>query len=158
MEFATELRVAREAARLTSDYLKREYAVFEVIPNAPASISTHADRGAQEIILRQIRSHFPDDSLLAEEATETVLQAPVGQARLWVVDPIDGTRGFATKNGEFCVMVGLSLNGVPVLGVVVEPTTDRETYATLNSGCWIQDGGEAVECGFQPRQSFRKPR
>jgi 3'(2'), 5'-bisphosphate nucleotidase len=54
------------------------------------------------------------------------------------VDPIDGTRGFATKNGQFSVMIGLAVAGRAVLGVVAEPVAGRLTYATHDGGCFTE--------------------
>ncbi len=147
MTYAAELREALAAAALASHYLAIEYAAFIPIPDAPASISTHADRGAQEIILKHLRSKFPEDGLVAEERTPTAAEAPENARRKWVVDPIDGTRGFAMKNDEFSVMIGLTVDDKPVVGVVAEPTLDRVTYASEGGGCWCRIGnGEPVRC------------
>ncbi len=147
MAFERELQEARAAARLAGDYARREYETFTPIPNAPASISTHVDHGAQELILKHLRAAFPDDSLVAEERTPTLADAPTGSDRVWVVDPIDGTRGFAMKNGEFSVMVGLTVGGRPVVGVVLEPVTCRVTYAAAGSGCWVMTAnGDPARC------------
>jgi 3'(2'), 5'-bisphosphate nucleotidase len=147
MAFERELREALIAARLAGDYARREYETFVPIPNAPASISTHVDHGAQELILSHLRAAFPDDGLVAEERTPTLAGSPTGADRVWVVDPIDGTRGFAMKNGEFSVMVGLTVGGRPVVGVVLEPVSGRVTYAAAGSGCWVvTEGGEPRSC------------
>ena len=76
-------------------------------------------------------------------ATNAATAAPVGGAaaaqqgqRLWVVDPIDGTRGFARKNGEFSLMVAFVDGGRIGVGVVLEPAQERLTYATAGGGCW----------------------
>jgi 3'(2'), 5'-bisphosphate nucleotidase len=63
-----------------------------------------------------------------------------------VVDPIDGTRGFARKNGEFSVMVGLIEGGRPVVGVVLEPVRGRATFAVHGAGCRWQQGEAAPVC------------
>ncbi len=137
-----EPAVALEAAALAGRYLMDEYARFVAIPNAPASITTEADRRSQEIILQHILRHFPGDGLCAEEATPTLRQAaPIGD-RLWIVDPIDGTRGFAMKNGEFSVMVAFVERGQIGVGVVSQPAVGRLTYAVRGQGCWRQDGDE----------------
>jgi len=142
-----ELQEALLAAQNAALFVMREYAEFVPIPNAPATISTHVDRGSQEIILQHLHAAFPQDGLIAEEITPTVELAPKNPSRIWIVDPIDGTRGFAMKNGEFCVMLGLCINGESVLGVVLEPITNRVTYATRGGGCWtIVNGGEPVRC------------
>src|SRR5271156_77 len=104
MHHDLELKAALDAAQLASTALLEAYAHFEVVPNAPASISTDADRQAQEIILGHVHRLFPQDALCAEEETATLAQAPHTGSRLWIVDPIDGTRGFARKEGEFSVM------------------------------------------------------
>ncbi len=145
--FERELQVALEAGRRAGAALRRLYADFRAIPDAPASISTEADRQSQEIILRHLRTHFPDDALCAEEATVTLAGAARTGDRLWVVDPIDGTRGFARKNGEFSVMIAFVERGRLAVGFVGEPGKDRETYAWAGGGCWRRDGtADPVRC------------
>src|SRR5262249_30290341 len=61
---------------------------------------------------------------------------------LWIVDPIDGTRGFAKKNGEFSVMVAFVDGETVAVGVVLEPALGRVTHAVRGGGCWRQDGDE----------------
>jgi 3'(2'), 5'-bisphosphate nucleotidase len=142
-----ELEVALEAVRLAGVHLVEAYARFKAIPNAPANITTDADRQSQEIILQHILAHFPDDALCAEEATATLASRPHVGPRLWIVDPIDGTRGFAQKNGEFSVMVGFVRDGKIGVGVVAQPATQRLTYAMNGAGCWKADAGQAaVRC------------
>ncbi len=147
-DYAHELTVALEAAALASDYLRREYAAFTALASAPSDISTHADKGAQEIILRHLQAVFPADGLLAEEATDALRDHAAGASgRVWVVDPIDGTRGFATKNDQFSVMIGLAVADRAVLGVVAEPVPNSTTYGVVGGRCWVRHGhGEAVEC------------
>jgi 3'(2'), 5'-bisphosphate nucleotidase len=148
MDYSTELREALAAADAASKYLTAEYAAFTPIPDAPAHISTHADRGAQELIVKHLHAAFPADGLVAEENTPTAALAPIGAARTWVIDPIDGTKGFAIKNGEFSVMIGLTVGDRPVVGVVAEPTLTRVTYAAKGLGCFVKVGdAEPVRCG-----------
>jgi 3'(2'), 5'-bisphosphate nucleotidase len=137
-----ELHVALDAAAEAGRLIMDHYARFEVIPDAPASITTDTDRASQELILRQIRQAFPDDALCAEEQTPTLAGAPRNGARLWMVDPIDGTRGFARKNGEFAVMIAFLDRNRPAVGVVAEPARGRLTYAVKGGGCWRRDGGK----------------
>lgn len=137
-----ERDVALDAAKLASVYLMQEYARFQVIADAPADISTEADRQSQEIILQAIRRAFPDDALCAEEATATLQDAAHFGRRIWIVDPIDGTRGFARKNGEFSVMIAFVEAGQIGVGVVAQPAVGRLTYAVRGQGCWRLDGDE----------------
>jgi 3'(2'), 5'-bisphosphate nucleotidase len=145
MDYSRQLNAALDAASLAGQALREAYARFQVIPNAPADISTDADRQAQEIILQHLHRLFPQDALCAEEATDTLAGAVQTGARLWIVDPIDGTRGFARKNGEFSVMVAFAAQGQMVLGVVLEPARERLTYALRGGGCWRRDGGQKTE-------------
>jgi 3'(2'), 5'-bisphosphate nucleotidase len=142
--FERELDVALEAAALASAYLLSEYERFQAIANAPADITTHADRQAQEIILQHIRRLYPKDALCAEETTATAGAAAQTGDRIWVVDPIDGTRGFARKNGEFSVMIGFVEGGIIGAGVVAQPATGRLTYARKAGGCFRRDQGVSV--------------
>jgi 3'(2'), 5'-bisphosphate nucleotidase len=145
--FERELEVALQAADKAGKYLLDAYSRFQVIANAPASITTDADRESQEIILQCIRAAFPDDALCAEEQTASVAGRPATGSRLWVVDPIDGTRGFARKNGEFSVMVAFLHENQLAVGVVLQPAAHRLTYASRGTGCWRRDnGGDPAAC------------
>jgi 3'(2'), 5'-bisphosphate nucleotidase len=147
MAYEAELEAALAAARLAGALILEAYASFTAIPDARADITTDADRAAQEAILGELRRRFPDDALCAEEQTPTLANAPNEGPRLWVVDPIDGTRGFAQKNGEFSVMVGFVDQGRVAVGVVYEPAKARLTRATRGAGCWREDGtAAAIRC------------
>jgi 3'(2'), 5'-bisphosphate nucleotidase len=116
-------------------------------PDAPDWISTPTDHDAQELILSVLRNAFPDDALCAEENTPTLATARRQGQRVWVVDPIDGTRGFARKLGEFSVMIGFIDAGRVQVGVVLEPAINRLTYARRGGGCWyVQDGSAPIPC------------
>lgn len=147
MAHERELKAALEAAQKAGRVILDAYRQFQAIPDAPIDISTEADRQGQEIILSYLKNLFPGDALCAEEQTPTLAGAPSVGPRLWIVDPIDGTRGFAQKNGEFSVMIAFAQDGRIVAGVVLEPAKDRCTYAAAGQGCWRQDGGdEPVAC------------
>jgi 3'(2'), 5'-bisphosphate nucleotidase len=147
MNLRRELDEALDAIQTAAQYVMEEYARFTPMANAPSTISTEVDRGSQELILKHLRRAFPADRLVAEEATPTVLEAPQEADRIWIVDPIDGTRGFVMKNGEFSLMIGLAERGEPILGVVFEPILQRLTYASRGAGCWVKVGSaEPVRC------------
>ncbi len=147
MTYDLELQAALDAAALASSALLQAYSSFEVVPDAPADISTDADRQSQEIILGHLHGLFPGDALCAEETTPTLARAAQTGARLWIVDPIDGTRGFARKVGEFSVMIAFVDNNDIAVGVVQEPAKNRLTWAVRGKGCWKLDGsGEPIRC------------
>jgi 3'(2'), 5'-bisphosphate nucleotidase len=137
-----ELEAARVAAHAAATVIMEHYARFTAIADAPASISTEADRVAQETILDHITDRCPGDAVRAEEATPTLQRLTRSGSRLWVVDPIDGTRGFARKNGEFSVMIAFVHEGEVKVGIVTEPAHKRYMYAVRGGGCWRQDGSD----------------
>src|SRR6185437_8537192 len=141
MVYERELEAALDAARQAGRVILDAYAQFKAIANAPIDISTEADRQAQETILSYLKKRFPGDALCAEERTAALTGVASVGPRLWIVDPIDGTRGFAQKNGEFSVMVAFVENGRIAAGVVLEPAKERCTYAARGQGCWRRDGG-----------------
>jgi 3'(2'), 5'-bisphosphate nucleotidase len=166
MSFDTELSVALAAAERASDLIRREYETFTAIPDAPADITTPVDKASQDLILRFLHDAFPADALCAEESVPGFETVPRRGRRVWVVDPIDGTRGFARKVGQFSVMIGLLVEGQPVVGVVAEPAQRRVTYAQRGRGCYTATGvGPAKACRVSSRtapelvlvQSWAKP-
>jgi 3'(2'), 5'-bisphosphate nucleotidase len=146
MAFEHELKAALDAAFLAEGVIMGHYASFQKIEDAPIDISTIADREAQETILRHLHATFPGDALCAEEATPALQGVERVGPRLWIVDPIDGSRGFATKNGEFSVMIAFVERGTVAVGVVLEPAKGRLTYAVRGGGCFVNDGGQERRC------------
>ena len=116
MTLERELATALAAARSAGELIRKEYESFVAIPDAPVTISTHADRASQDLIIAALVAAFPNDAICAEEATQSLRDSKQSAKRVWVIDPIDGTRGFAMKNGEFSVMIGLTVDRVPVVG------------------------------------------
>lgn len=86
---------------------------------------TIADRRADELIRTGLARQFPSDALLTEESPDDL--ARLRNRRVWVVDPLDGTRQFVQQGAEFAVMIGLSIDGRAVLGVVHLPC-EQLTY------------------------------
>jgi 3'(2'), 5'-bisphosphate nucleotidase len=143
MPYEAELEAALGAALDAGRLVLQHYEAFVRIPDAPADISTEADRAAQELILTRLIHEFPNDGLCAEEATACLTpERQSVRGRHWVVDPIDGTRGFARKNGEFSVMIAFVEGDRVAVGVVLEPAHDRCTYARRGGGCWVVERGQ----------------
>ena len=80
------------------------------------------DRTANEYLCRIIREHRPDDGILSEESDDTI--ARLEKSRVWVIDPVDGTREYGEGRTDWAVHVGLSINGAPALGAVALPGLD----------------------------------
>lgn len=142
MEYQAELAAAREAATQATKIILECYDRFRTVADAPASIHTEADARSQETILAYLRKKFPGDAFCAEEITKDGKVIAGTGPRLWIIDPVDGSRGFARKNDEFSVMIGFVDQGKAVVGVVQEPARQRLTWAVKGQGCWRQDGSE----------------
>jgi 3'(2'), 5'-bisphosphate nucleotidase len=97
---------------------------------------TQADRIANELIVNRLKKEFPSDGILAEESIDT--ERRLSKARVWMVDPLDGTNGFIDGNGDFAVQIGLVENGEPVAGVVYLPLADTLYRAVIGDGTWIE--------------------
>lgn len=112
-------RLVREAGALIRRYYDDGAEVSWKGVNDPV---TTADQAANAHLVAGLRDAFPDDGILAEESADDL--ARLDRRRVWIVDPLDGTREFIGKINEFSVMVGLAVDGAPVLGVVFQPVTD----------------------------------
>lgn len=123
--FERECATAIDAARQAGAVLLRHYAggASGLRTKPDGSPVLDADEEANATIVHALRRAYPDDAILSEEGHDDPgrLQA----ARVWIVDPLDGTRDFLARTGEFCVHVALALEGRPVVGVVYQPTCDR---------------------------------
>ena len=127
------LETARRAALAAGEAIMRIYAEdFDVRQKADKTPVTEADLGAERIIIELLGAAFPDIPIFAEELVEAEGMPP-SAARFWVVDPLDGTREFVAKNGEFAVCIGLVEDGRPVLGVLHGPAVGL-TYAAWGPG------------------------
>ena len=100
---------------------------------------TVADRLASEMIVAGLGKAFPDDPLISEELTPA--EGAFGSSRLWLVDPIDGTKDFIRGEDGYAVMIGLVLDGRPVLGVVHQPAQGRTFWGTPD-GAWVAIGDQ----------------
>jgi len=122
-ELEDVLAIGRDAAEIVSAVYRTAFAVELKGPNDPV---TRADREANTLICARLAERFPGDAIIAEETPpETAAEARslVQSERVFFVDPLDGTREFADRNGEFAVMIGLAIRGRAALGVLVMPET-----------------------------------
>src|SRR5580698_6520528 len=122
------LDTAIRAALAAADEIMRVYAEpFDVVQKSDQTPVTEADFASERVIVKMLTEAFPDIPIVSEEtAPEDGFRPPA--ARFWVVDPLDGTKEFIAKNGEFAVCIGLVEDERPVLGVVHGPAI-ATTYA-----------------------------
>ena len=115
------LEIAREAGRAILEVYSHDFKVDFKSDQTPL---TNADRASHDIIVRRLQQHFPGIPVLSEEGANIPYQVRSSWQYFWLVDPLDGTKEFVKKNGEFTVNIALIGDGVPVLGVVYVPVTD----------------------------------
>ena len=143
-----ELQVATELARAAGAVLLRHYhSPFLVEQKVNALLEmeevTAADREANDLIVRRLSEEFPDDGILAEESKDT--ERRLTKDRVWLIDPMDGTKNFVQRDGDFAVQIGLAINGEGVAGVVYQPVRDVLYRAARGAGSWIEKAGEPAQ-------------
>ena len=122
------LETARRAALAGGEAIMAVYAEeFDVRQKLDKTPVTEADLAAERVIVGMLQDAFPEIPIVSEELVDAEGLPPSAE-RFWVVDPLDGTREFVAKNGEFAVCIGLVEDGRPVLGVLHGPAVGL-TYA-----------------------------
>lgn len=131
---ATAVRAALPAA----DAIMRIYedGNWDVVEKADKSPLTRADREAHDVIVEVLEGETPEVPILSEEGAHLPFETRTGWNRLWVVDPLDGTKEFLSRNGEFTVNIALVEDGAPVLGVVAVPALDTWYVAATGGGAY----------------------
>lgn len=129
--------ITRRAASVIMDIYNTD---FEVRGKSDDSPVTEADEKAEAVIIEALRELAPEIPIIAEEAVAAGKTEQIAE-RFWLVDPLDGTREFINRNGEFTVNIALIENGQPILGVVYAPAIDR-----LFAGC-VGHGAQVIEAG-----------
>jgi 3'(2'), 5'-bisphosphate nucleotidase len=136
-ELSVVADLAKGAGRILMDIYARDFAVAYKGKNDPV---TEADQLANTYLVEALRQHFPSDGIVAEESPER--GDALSKSRCWFFDPLDGTKEFIAKNGEFSVMLGLAIDGVSRLGAVYQPALDKLYLGAVTSPA--ASGSEAV--------------
>lgn len=147
MEFSAELAAARKAAGQAAALIRKHYRAYlganqsdgiglEIkSDNTPVTI---ADKKAEELIQAQLSAHFPRYDFFGEETGRSGTDSEF----LWLVDPLDGTRGFVRQYPFFSTQIALLHGDQVVVGVSNAPMFEEEAYAVRGAGAWLN--GEAV--------------
>jgi len=146
------LSVAYDAGRLVMEV----YATpFEIGRKADDSPVTEADRRAEEHILSRLARLDPGTPVVSEESAGERGAPAVGE-RFWLVDPLDGTKEFASRNGEFTINIALVENGEPALGIVVAPALEQAYGGLRGFGAFGEQRGERrrIACRRPPEEGL----
>lgn len=135
-----------QLARAAGDAIMEVYdgqAPLDVSHKTDDSPVTAADLAAHRIILQELKALTPDVPVLSEE-DPPAWEVRQGWQRYWLVDPLDGTKEFLKRNGEFTVNIALIEQGKPVLGVVYAPALDV-MYSAAEGKAWKEEGGNRTQ-------------
>jgi 3'(2'), 5'-bisphosphate nucleotidase len=153
---APSLDAVMAAARAAGQVIMDVYATdFTVRGKDDASPVTEADEKAEAVILAALAQIAPEIPAISEEAASKG-HIPEGGQRFWLVDPLDGTKEFISRNGEFTVNIALIEQGRPVLGVVLAPALDRLFAGVVGQGAFVEEKGarRAIQCRAVPAEGF----
>lgn len=135
-------RIAIEAGERIMEIYDRGFDVQEKSDRSPL---TEADLAAHHHIVDELKSLTPDIPILSEESANQVsTEERLGWDSFWLVDPLDGTKEFIKRNGEFTVNIALVIGHRPVLGVVHVPAKGSTYWGVEGHGAWRQDSAGEV--------------
>lgn len=132
---AKALFAALEAGAAALEVYEQEFDVEEKSDHSPLTL---ADRRAHDIISARLED--TGIFLLSEEGRDVAYEERRQRQHLWIVDPLDGTKEFVKKNGEFTINIALVSEGRPVLGVVFVPVKDRLYFGANDIGAYRTEG------------------
>jgi 3'(2'), 5'-bisphosphate nucleotidase len=118
---------------------------YQIEKKADDSPLTTADRRSHDLIYNRLDALTPDIPLVSEESVGLDTNERLKWGRLWLIDPLDGTKEFIKRNGEFTVNIALIEDGQPVLGVVHTPARRLFHFAASGRGAWCQAEGHTPE-------------
>lgn len=138
--------LTREAGKVIVDVYSKDFSVDYKADESPI---TEADRKSNDLIVNALKKKYPECAILAEESRDN----PERLKNDWcfIIDPLDGTKEFVKKNGEFTINVALSYQGKAVLGVIGIPVTGELYYAVKGMGAFYEKDGHAQKIQVSSR-------
>jgi len=132
--------------------LKIYHTDFNVTQKSDKSPLTEADLTAHHIIVSGLETLTPKTPILSEESAKIPYTTRQSWDSYWLVDPLDGTREFVNRNGEFTVNIALIEQGIPTLGVIYVPVTDTLYYGATSLGAFKQQAQESAHSIYANKQ------
>ncbi len=138
-ELTILLQAMRSAGAAIESIRRRN---MRVTAKANQSPLTEADLAANDILKTHLLGHFPHDGWLSEESVDDISRLDC--ERVWIVDPIDGTKEFIKNIPEYAISAALVVEHKPILAAVYNPATEELFYASKNQGAWLNQ--ERITC------------
>jgi 3'(2'), 5'-bisphosphate nucleotidase len=157
MQLSSLLDLALDASRMGCKEILEVYQSndFQTEAKGDSSPLTIADKRAHEAIVSILKSsHLP---ILSEEGKSISFEERKHWEYFWMVDPLDGTKEFIKRNGEFTVNIALIKNGVPVMGVVQVPVTGETYYGGVGLGVFLKLNGSVKELPVRKPVDLKQP-
>ncbi len=127
------LKTAKKAGEETLKIYEKEFDVNYKDDNSPL---TKADLASNEIICSFLEKNYPDIPIISEENKNIPYEIRKNWEYCWLIDPLDGTKEFIKRNGEFTINIALIHKQIPVLGIVYAPVLDEIYYAKKGEGAF----------------------
>lgn len=145
------IKIAREAGRRILEIQQgQSFSILKKSDNTPV---TQADLVAHKFITDALRSLDTKYPIISEESCEISWTQRKNWHRYWLVDPLDGTKEFIKRNGEFTVNIALIEHGEPIIGVVYAPAKDDMYYGERDCGAELN--GEAISVAQEQPDTLR---
>ncbi len=142
MDYSKEMKVASELAVRAGEAIMKVYETddFGITYKSDNSPLTKADKAANDIIVKGLKEAFPSYAILSEEEEDD--KSRLDNDLCFVVDPLDGTKEFVKRNGQFTVNIALSYKHKSVMGVIYVPVTGELYYAYQGYGAYMDSGDD----------------
>ncbi len=134
--------IARDAGKAILDVYSTE---FEVEEKADKSPLTAADLASHNLIMERLHQLTPEIPILSEESASLPFEERDSWQTYWLVDPLDGTREFVKRNGEFTVNIALIHHHKSILGVINVPVLDIDYFAWQDGGSFKSEHGNSAQ-------------
>ena len=140
-KFTFAKEIVREAGEYILQHMKEDLHVER--KSSPTDLVTKLDKEVQDLLIKKIRSRYPDDLFCAEEGC---MRAAVGQGSVWIIDPIDGTNNFVAQGEDFAVMLAYFEDGIGKFGII---------YDVMKGDCYHGGGAFPVCRNDKPLAPFK---
>ncbi|MFS9057481.1 inositol monophosphatase family protein [Streptococcus infantis] len=140
-KFTFAKEIVREAANYIRKHMKDDLHVER--KSSPTDLVTKLDKEVQDLLIKKIRSRYPDDLFCAEEGC---MRAAVGQGSVWIIDPIDGTNNFVAQGEDFAIMVAYFEEGIGQFGII---------YDVMKDACYHGGGAFQAYLNDEPLPDFK---
>lgn len=144
------ITIAEQAGQAILRIYQQDSTAFNITGKDDLSPLTAADLASHNLIVRALSELAPQLPVLSEEAADISWDVRQTWQRYWLVDPLDGTKEFIKRNGEFTVNIALIEQGEPVLGVIHVPVNGKTYYAVKGAGSFLREQGKDTQLTVAP--------